>query len=75
MAENLYRAWWSLLANVVVTVAVTLVTTPKPEEELKGLVYGLTSLPAEGRFALFQRPVTWAAVVAVAFVALNIAFW
>jgi len=75
MAENLYRAAWSLLANVVVTVAVTLVTTPKPEHELTGLVYGLTDLPTEGRFPIFQRPITWAAAVAVAFVALNIAFW
>jgi SSS family solute:Na+ symporter len=75
MAENLYRAAWSLLANVVVTVAVTLVTTPKPEHELTGLVYGLTDLPSDGAFPIFRRPITWAAAVGVAFVGLNIAFW
>lgn len=75
MAENLYRAAWSLLANVVVTVLVTLVTTPKPESELHGLVYGLTELPRENRFPVFQRPITWAAAVGAAFVALNIIFW
>jgi SSS family solute:Na+ symporter len=75
MAENIYRAMWSLLANVLVTVAVTLVTKPKPEHELKGLVYGLTELPSEGQFPIFKRPITWAAAVAIAFVALNLWFW
>ena len=38
MAENVYRAMWSLIVNVVVTVVVSLFTKPKPEHELKGLV-------------------------------------
>lgn len=75
MAENVFRAMWCLLANVAVTIALSLVTKPKPEEELKGLVYGLTELPAQGRFPIFQRPITWAAVVAVAFVAVNLLLW
>src|SRR5437899_10651443 len=48
MAENVYRAMWSLIANVVVTVVVTLFTKPKPDEELQGLFYGLTALPTMG---------------------------
>ena len=75
MAENVYRAMWFLLVNVVVTVAVILVTTPKPEHELKGLVYGLTEVPSEGDFPFFHRPITWAIVVALGFIALNIIFW
>jgi solute:Na+ symporter, SSS family len=75
MAENIYRAMWSLIVNVVVTVAVSLVTKPKPEAELEGLVYGMTELPSEGQFPVFKRPITWAAAVAIAFVALNIIFW
>jgi solute:Na+ symporter, SSS family len=75
MAENIYRAMWSLLANVLVTVVVTLVTKPKPDHELKGLVYGMTELASEGQFPIFKRPITWAAAVAIAFVALNILFW
>jgi len=75
MAENVYRAMWSLIANFVVTIIVSLVTKPKPDHELKGLVYGLTELPSEGRFPLFHRPVTWAAAVAAGFIALNIIFW
>jgi SSS family solute:Na+ symporter len=75
MSENMYRAMWSLIANVLVTVVVTLVTKPRPDHELEGLVYGLTDLPSERAFPIFQRPMTWAAAVGVAFVALNILFW
>ena len=75
MADNIYRAMWSLVVNVVVTVVVTLFTKPKPAHELKGLVYGLTEIPSEGHFPLFKRPITWAAAVAIGFVVLNIIFW
>jgi SSS family solute:Na+ symporter len=75
MADNIYRAAWSLLANVVVTVLVTLFTTPKPEEELKGLVYQLTTLPSQAHVPWYHRPVTWAAAVGVGFVILNVIFW
>ncbi len=75
MAENIYRAMWTLIINVVVTVVVSLFTKPKPESELKGLVYGLTDVAPEGHFPLFRRPITWAAAVAVGFVLLNIIFW
>ena len=75
MSENMYRAMWSLIANVVVTVLVSLVSKPKPDHELEGLVYGLTELPASGEFSIFQRPITWATAVAICFVALNVIFW
>jgi SSS family solute:Na+ symporter len=75
MAENLYRAMWSLIVNFAVTIAVSLVTKPKPIAELEGLVYGMTKLPSEHQFPVFKRPITWAIAVAVAFVALNILFW
>jgi SSS family solute:Na+ symporter len=75
MAENIYRAMWSLLVNVVVTVVVSFLTKPKPEQELKGLVYGMTEVPSEGHFPVFKRPITWAAAVGAAFIALNIIFW
>lgn len=75
MSENMYRAMWSLIANVLVTVIVSLVSKPKPEHELEGLVYGLTEVPASGEFSIFQRPITWAAAVAICFIALNVIFW
>ena len=75
MAENMYRALWSWIICVVVTVVVSLLTKPIPEEQLQGLVYGCTKLPSEGHLRWHQRPIFWAAVVAVVFVVLQILFW
>ncbi len=75
MADNIYRAMWTLIANVLVTVVVSLFTRPKPERELVGLVYGLTEVPSHGHLALLHRPGFWAAMVGAGFVALNIIFW
>jgi SSS family solute:Na+ symporter len=75
MAENMYRALWSCLVCAFVTVAVSLVTKPKPDAELTGLVYGLTAIPREEHVSIFHRPVFWAVVVGGIFVALNIIFW
>lgn len=75
MAENMYRALWSWVICVGVTVVVSYVTTPKPDSELAGLVYGATEFPAEEQVPLFQRPLFWTVVVIVVFFALNIIFW
>lgn len=75
MAENMYRALWSWLICVGVTVIVSMLTTPKPESELTGLVRGCTEIPSEGDMPLYKRPIFWAAIVFVVFVALNIIFW
>jgi SSS family solute:Na+ symporter len=75
MAENMYRALWSCLICALVTVAVSLVTKPKPEAELKGLVYGFTDIPSETYVSTLHRPWFWAVVVGAIFVALNIIFW
>ena len=55
MAENMYRALWSWLVCVVVTVVVSLVTKPKPDSELNGLVYGLTAIPHEAEMSRCTR--------------------
>jgi SSS family solute:Na+ symporter len=75
MAENMYRALWSWLICVVVTVAVTYMTKPKPEAELTGLVYGLTPVPSEGHLPIYKRSLFWAVVVAVVWAVLQIIFW
>jgi SSS family solute:Na+ symporter len=75
MAENLYRALWSTVICMFVTVAVSLVTTPKPLEELKGLVYGFTTLPSEDKVPLYKRPVFWGAGVGIVFAILQWIFW
>src|ERR1700747_320841 len=71
MAENMYRALWSCLVCAFVTVAVSLVTKPKPDAELKGLVYGVTEIPSENYVSTLERPWFWAAVVGTGFVVLN----
>ena len=75
MAENMYRALWSSLFCILVTIVVSFLTKPKPDSELVGLVYGVTDIPSEGMMPLYKRPVFWAAVVAVVFVILNLMFW
>jgi SSS family solute:Na+ symporter len=75
MAENMYRALWSWIVCVAVTVIVSYATRPKAAEELVGLVYGYTKLPSEGEYPLWERPVFWACIVGAVFVVLNIIFW
>ncbi|WP_263411530.1 sodium:solute symporter family protein [Terriglobus tenax] len=75
MAENMFRALWSWLICVLVTVVVSLMTKPKPVSELDGLVYGATAIPDDGAKTLFQKPIFWAGVVGVGFIILNVIFW
>jgi len=75
MAENMYRALWSWIVCVCVTVMVSYMTKPKSDLELSGLVYGVTAIPREDKVPFYQRPLFWAAVVGVVFVILNIIFW
>ncbi|MBI4877861.1 MAG: sodium:solute symporter family protein [Acidobacteria bacterium] len=75
MAENMYRALWSWIVCVVVTVVVSYLTKPKADKELAGLVYGCTELPSEGHLPFYQRPWFWATVVGVVFVIFNILVW
>jgi solute:Na+ symporter, SSS family len=75
MAENLYRALWSWIICVAVTVVVSLVTKPVPTEQLSGLVYGVTPIPDDGATTIWQKPIFWAIVVIVVFFILNLIFW
>jgi solute:Na+ symporter, SSS family len=75
MAEDMYRALWSWVVCVVVTVIVSYMTKPRSPAELTGLVYGVTPLPSEGQVAFYKRPAFLAVVVGVVFVAFNIMVW
>ncbi len=74
-AQNMFRALWCWMVCVLVTVVVSLITTPKADSELTGLVYGLTAIPQEDVVAFYRRPAFWAVVVGIVFVILNIIFW
>ena len=75
MAENMYRALWSWIVCVLVTVVVSLMTKPKTDAELVGLVYGVTPIPHETDVPLWERPIFWGAIVFVIFILLNIYVW
>jgi len=75
MAENMYRALWSWIICVVVTVVVSLMTRPRPDSALEGLVYGCTVLPSEEHLPMWKRPIFWAVAVAIVFTIMNLIFW
>ena len=75
MAVNMFSAFWSLLLTVSTVLMVSLFSKPKPDAELKDLVYGMTPLPDEGPCPWYQKPIFWATVVLIVLVAVNIIFW
>jgi len=75
MAENMFRALWSWLICVFVTIVVSYMTSPKTDAELNGLVYGATVIPHDGAMTIWQKPIFWACIVSVVFIAINIYFF
>ncbi len=74
MAQNFWTAIFAFTVNLIVTVFVSFMSQPKPESELVGLVYSLTPKPVEHHLPWYKRPITLAAAVLVACVALNLVF-
>jgi solute:Na+ symporter, SSS family len=74
-AQNMFRALWCCLLCVIVTVVVSMLTKPKPDSELKDLVYGLTPIPQTEHVTIFHSPLFWGGVVGVVFLILQIIFW
>ncbi len=75
MAENLWRAWWAWIVTLILTIAISLVTKPKPDAELQGLVKGLTPKADLSSVPMIRRPELWAAISLAVAIALNIYFW
>ncbi len=75
MAENMYRALWSVSTAVAVNVIVSLFTKPRPLAELAGVVYGATPLPIEEPVPIYKNEWFWTAIALVIFLALNVYFW
>jgi SSS family solute:Na+ symporter len=70
----------AFFADLAISIGVSLVTKPKPDSELRGLVYSLTPRadfhdPAEGRLSWWEQPTKLAGVALVMVIALNIIFW
>ncbi|NHA68302.1 sodium:solute symporter family protein [Phycicoccus flavus] len=69
----------AFVVDILVSVAVTMVTEPKPVSELKGLVYSETPKedlvdPEEASFPWFRRTIPLAIIALVMTIALNLAF-
>jgi SSS family solute:Na+ symporter len=75
MAENVFRALWAFAFSAIVIIVVSLLTKPKPVEELDGLVYGATVLPKEEPVPFYKNVWLWAILAVCIFAALNILFW
>jgi SSS family solute:Na+ symporter len=74
MAQNFWTAIFAFSVNLIVTTAVSLVTTPRPEPELVGLVYSLTPKPVEAHLSWYQKPATLAIAVLAILIVLNLVF-
>lgn len=75
MAQNFWGAIWAWTTCFMLTIAISLATRPRPEGELRGLVYGLTPMPEHGHEPWHRRPAVLAAFVLVVTIALNVLFW
>ena len=75
MTKNLWQAWWAWVVCFGLTIAISLFTAPKPVEELKGLVRGLTEKAELGHVPYWRWPEVWAAVALVVCLILNLYFW
>ncbi len=74
MAQNFWIAIFAWSTCFLVTIAVSLATSPKADAELRGLVYGLTDVPRDEGRPWYQRPAPLALVVCGALIALNLIF-
>ena len=75
MAQNFWGAIWAWTICFVATIVVSLMTRPKRDEELKGLVVGLTPAPSEGHLPWYLKPLILGVVVLACTAALNLLFW
>ncbi len=77
LAGTFWRSWWQWLIDFGVTIIVSLITarTRKPDEELEGLVWGLTPKKEEVRAPWYKNPWLLAGVLLLITLALNIYFF
>ncbi len=75
MAQNFWTAIFAWTTCFVVTILVSMVTAPRAEADLTGLVYSLTPRPRDEGVPLYRQPGPLAIVVLLATIVLNIIFW
>jgi SSS family solute:Na+ symporter len=75
MAQNFWTAIFAWTTCFTVTILISLLTKPRPDGELKGLVYALTDRPKDVGLKWYQKPAVLAVVVLTALLLLNWIFW
>ena len=75
MAQNFWAAIFAWTTCFVVTIVVSMMSKPRPESELVGLVYSLTEKPKESGVVWYKRVTVVGAVVLALTIVLNIIFW
>jgi len=74
MAQNFWIAIFAWTSCFLLTILVSMLTKPRPAEELSGLVYGLTKIPKDTGVSWYRRPAPVAVFVIAVLVFLNIWF-
>jgi solute:Na+ symporter, SSS family len=75
MAQNFWTAIDAWTVCFLVTIAASMLTKPRQESELVGLVYSLTPRPRDERLAWHRRPVVVGALVLAGTAVLNMVFF
>ena len=74
LAQTFWTAIVAFSTCLAVTIVVSLFTQPRPEEELRGLVYSLTPRPVDTTTRWIERPATLAIGVLAMTLLLNLIF-
>jgi SSS family solute:Na+ symporter len=74
MAQNFWTAIWAWTTCFVVTIVISLMTRPREDSKLIGLVYSLTEKPSEKHLPWYERPAALAVVIVVVLLLLNVFF-
>jgi SSS family solute:Na+ symporter len=75
LAQTFWTAITAWTTCTVVTIIVSLITRPRPDHELRGLVYALTPRPRDTERKFWQRPMTLGVTVLVMTLLLNFVFF
>jgi SSS family solute:Na+ symporter len=75
MGQAFIVASVSWTVNFFTTIIVSLLTKPKPDEELKGLVYSLTKMKPISNVKWYLNPVTLGIILLAVTIALNVYFF
>jgi SSS family solute:Na+ symporter len=75
LAQTFWTAITAWTTCMVVTILISLLTRPRPDEELRGLVYALTPRLSDTEHSFWRRPFTLGVIVLIMTLALNFVFF